>query len=125
MRELGVWDQCQYPGFSDDPIDGFRGLLHDLQFAKDFLSRDAEVLERASENEAASAKIRDAKNYAHNTGEQRKLDELHNRFQEKRYAEVLRVAESLRYPELLTESEKKMIEIARKRRSGPMFGWLR
>src|ERR1700704_1879985 len=39
MRVLGVADQAAYPGFSDDPLDGFRHLRSDLQrFAEPFLS---------------------------------------------------------------------------------------
>src|SRR6185437_338549 len=30
MRELGVWRQCEYPGFSDEAIGAFRELKHDL-----------------------------------------------------------------------------------------------
>jgi len=30
MRELGVWNRCRYPGYSDDPLDAFRCLAHDL-----------------------------------------------------------------------------------------------
>jgi hypothetical protein len=37
MRALGA--NNRYPGFSDDPLDGFRHLLHDLEhYARDFLS---------------------------------------------------------------------------------------
>jgi hypothetical protein len=37
MRELGVWDQCRYPGFSEDPAAAFHDLAHDLGLAEDFL----------------------------------------------------------------------------------------
>jgi len=39
MRLLGVADQTDYPGFSDNPVDGFRHLRSDLErFGKPFLS---------------------------------------------------------------------------------------
>ena len=39
MRILGVADQTAYPGFSDDPLDGFRHLRSDLErFAEAFLT---------------------------------------------------------------------------------------
>jgi hypothetical protein len=39
LRYLGKWQQRKYPGFSDDPLDGFRHLAHDLQtFCMDFVS---------------------------------------------------------------------------------------
>ena len=118
MRELGVWNQCRYPGFSDDPMDGFRGLAHDLQFAEDFLTGSAEVLKAAFEKEAAITKSRVSKDFAGYSGDDRKRDELRSCFREKRYGEVVRLAESLNYPKLLTESEVKMIEIARTRVTG-------
>jgi hypothetical protein len=52
MRELGAWEGCRYPGFSDDPMDAFRNLAHDIAVAEDFLSGTGEVLRIASEKEA-------------------------------------------------------------------------
>ena len=38
MRQLGVHREAAYPGFSEDPIDGFRHLAHDLShYCQDFL----------------------------------------------------------------------------------------
>lgn len=51
MRELNVWSQCRYPGFSEDAADGFRELTHDLAFANDFLCGDAAVLRNAAAKE--------------------------------------------------------------------------
>ena len=49
MRELGVANRSRYPGFSDDPLDGFRHLATDLQeFGGDFLTGDATALRRAA-----------------------------------------------------------------------------
>jgi len=52
MRELGTWEGCGYPGFSDDPMDAFRNLAHDITVAEDYLSGTGEVLRIASEKEA-------------------------------------------------------------------------
>ena len=52
MRELGVRNQCHYPGFSEDPMAAFRDLAHDLRFADDFLSGSAKVLRTAAKTEA-------------------------------------------------------------------------
>ena len=39
MRLLGVADQTAYPGFSEDPLDGFRHLRSDLErFGEPFLT---------------------------------------------------------------------------------------
>jgi hypothetical protein len=44
---LGPGAGSQYPGFSEDPLDGFRGLLHDLEhYAGDFLSGSGQDFER-------------------------------------------------------------------------------
>ena len=51
MRELGVWQECRYPGFSQDPIAAFHDLAHDLAFADDFLSGSGEILQRTAERE--------------------------------------------------------------------------
>jgi hypothetical protein len=41
MKALGVQRQAAYPGFSDDPLDGFRHLRSDLErFATAFLRRE-------------------------------------------------------------------------------------
>lgn len=38
MKQLGVHTEAAYPGFSEDPIDGFRHLAHDLShYCQDFL----------------------------------------------------------------------------------------
>jgi len=51
--QLGPSAGNRYPGFSDDPLDAFRGLLHDLErYASDFLvgsGRDFERCYRESE----------------------------------------------------------------------------
>ncbi len=44
---LGPQAGNRYPGFSDDPLDGFRGLAHDLQhYATDFLTGAGQEFER-------------------------------------------------------------------------------
>lgn len=44
----------RYPGFSDDGIEGFRGLRYDLEtFAEDFLSGSGETFQKCSEVRAA------------------------------------------------------------------------
>src|SRR4051794_33153215 len=59
MELLGVREQTAYPGFSDDPVDGFRHLRPDLErFAGAFLRREQpeqfqELCRRAAETERA------------------------------------------------------------------------
>ncbi len=115
MRELSVWDQCQYPGFSDDPNEAFRGLAHDLGFAQDFLTGSALILHQAAKTEAAEEASHNAYRMTLYVGDRRKLDELRRHFREKRYARVIELAGDLKYPDRMTSAELKMVEIARKR----------
>lgn len=115
MRELRVWDRCRYPGFSDDPLDAFAGLAHDLSFADDFLDGSAAVLRRAAAKEAAESAARHADSMAGYAGDKTKTDQLRRCFHEKRYDDVIRLAGDLKYPDRISESERKMVEMARKR----------
>jgi hypothetical protein len=115
MRELGVWDQCQYPGFSDEPLKAFDALAHDLSLADDFLSGAAGILRKAAAREAANAICQHEIAVARYVGDTDKLDQLRGHFHGKRYAEVIRLAEELKHPDQIALPERRMIEIARKR----------
>ena len=115
MRELRVWDQYRYPGFSSDPAAAFRDLVHDLGFADDFLSGSAEVLCTAAAREASGAAEQSKREMARYFGDERRLEQLRSRFHDGNYTQVVLLAESLKYPEHMTESELRMVEIARKR----------
>jgi hypothetical protein len=100
----------QYPGFSDDPLDGFRHLAHDLQkFCDDFLSGDGKVLIATAQDMRAREE------------NERKLDghlwareKARELLREKKYREVLDILENPRHPELMTGLDKKMLEIAKR-----------
>lgn len=115
MRELGVWEQCQYPAFSSDPMSGFEGLLHDLGFADDFLDGTAEKLRRAAAKQEVAQKDRAAGEMARAVGDTAKIEQMHRSFRQEDYREVLRLAGELKYPNRLSDSENKMVEIAKKR----------
>jgi hypothetical protein len=56
MRYVVRNGQAQYPGFSDDPMDGFKHLAHDLvEYCGDFLSGSGDEFRKA----VAAAKERD------------------------------------------------------------------
>jgi hypothetical protein len=56
---LGKNGGNQYPGFSDDPLDGFRHLSYDLsQFCGDFLNGSVEEFERCVVKAKEQEKIR-------------------------------------------------------------------
>jgi hypothetical protein len=115
MRELGAWPQCRYPGFSENPVDSFKDLAHDLKFAEDFLTGRAASLKRASAMEHIRADSRKAQEMARYVGDVRTRDHLRDSFREKSYGDVVKLATELKYPRLMTRSERRMIEIARKR----------
>ena len=113
MRELGVRNQCHYPGFSDDPIAAFRDLAHDLGFADDFLSGSAAVLRTAAAREGADTSQQDKRAMAGYVGDTRDRQRLREQFREGNYAQVVALAEALKYPDQMTDSEHRMVKIAR------------
>jgi len=115
MRELGVIEQCRYPGFSNNTATEFEGLAHDLVFADDFLSGTADMLQRAAEKEAIETKKRDHLLNRAYVGDIRRIEELKAQFHAKQYENVVAIASQLRYPEALSRSENRMIEIAARR----------
>lgn len=115
MRELGVWNQCRYPGFSDDPRNAFDGLAHDLSFADDFLVRSGATLRQAAAKEAVSTATRQAEAMAGYVGDKEKVAQLRTRFRENRYSDVVGLAAKLKYPNRMSESERMMVDIARKK----------
>jgi hypothetical protein len=115
MRELNVWNQCRYPGFSEDAADGFRELTHDLAFANDFLCGDAAVLRNAAAKEALKAAKQDQQIMAVSVGDVRKLEEMRDHFRGARYGDVIRLAAELKYPDQMSSSEQRMIKLAGER----------
>lgn len=45
------------------------------------------------------------------------LNDMRSLFQEKRYAEVVALADKIKFPELMNESQRRIVELARKRAS--------
>jgi hypothetical protein len=115
MRELGVKEQCHYPGFSEDPKGAFLGLAHDLGFADDFLTGTGALLGQAAKRESSDGAERKADLMAGYVGDKRKVEQLRSSFHERRYEEAIAHFNGLKYPEWLSESERKMVELARKR----------
>jgi hypothetical protein len=115
MRELGVLDQRRYPGFSEDPAAAFHDLAHDLGLADDFLSGSAAVLRKAAAAEASDTADQNKRAMAGGVGDVRQRQVLRERFREGSYGQVVALAETLKYPDQMTESERRMVDIARKR----------
>ena len=115
MRELGVAEQCRYPGFSEDTTVAFQDLAHDLGLADDFLSGSATVLRTAAAREVSDTAKKNEQVTAAYVGDVRKRQELRDRFREGNYGQVVALADTLKYANKITESERRMVEIARKR----------
>ena len=118
MAELGVADKCRYPGFSQDPLEGFRHLLHDLEkFGDDFFSARCPVLLRAAFREWGKTSTLNEERMAQYVGDATARAKAREMFAQDRYDEVVKLYDSLQYPHHLEDSEERMFEIAR-RRSG-------
>jgi hypothetical protein len=117
MHELlGVSGTHRYPGFSDDPLDGFRHLAHDIEnFAGDFLTGSGEALARAALKEAEEKKAQHVVDMAHAVGDTKKREDARRLFRESNYKGVVELLESLSYPELMTEAERKYLEISKRK----------
>lgn len=115
MRELlGNQGGNQYPGFSEDPLDGFHHLASDLRnYGQDFLSGSGKVLAKAAAKEAAQRKAQEVMLQAE--GDTRNREEARQLFHAAQYQAVIKRLESLKYPEYMTESEKKMLELAKRK----------
>ncbi|MGO8758182.1 MAG: hypothetical protein ACLQG3_08670 [Terracidiphilus sp.] len=115
MRELGVVEQCHYPGFSPDPADAFEGLAHDLTFAEDFLFGTADVLRSAAAREATDIEKRHYRLNVESAGDIRRIESMKAQFHAGQYSQVLATVSQVQHPEILTQSELRMIQIARDR----------
>jgi len=57
MRHLGHYREAEFPGFPNDPLDGFGALARDMQrWCSDFLSGDGESVSLAQAHAAERAK---------------------------------------------------------------------
>jgi hypothetical protein len=115
MRELCVRERCHYPGFSEDPKEAFLGLAHDLAFADDFLTGTGDLLRQAAMRESSDDATRNADLMAGYVGDKRKVEQLRSCFHQGKYEDTLAEFNSLKYPESLSEPDRKMVELARKR----------
>jgi hypothetical protein len=121
MRAAGVQPgENAYPGFSVDPLEGFRHLRIDLErFGADFLAGDASILIRAASEEAKrrpEVQRRLIASYTGDDADRRRAREL---FRSKKYSEVVTVLESLKYPESMDDFERKILDVARRKTATP------
>jgi len=115
MRELGVRERCHYPGFSKDPKKAFLGLAHDLAFADEFLTGTGGLLRKAAKRQSSDTAERNADLMAGYVGDKQKFEHLRRCFRQGKYEDAIAEFNGLRYPERLSEPDRKMVELARKR----------
>lgn len=115
MRELGVWSECQYLGFSDNGSWVFRALAHDLAFARDFVVGDARTLLAAAHRESIAALEHSEHLQASYVGDTRTIERMRALFKEGRYAEVVALFDNLHSPHLLSNAQLRLVQIARER----------
>ena len=120
INALGVSSAAQFPCFVDDSVSGYPALLHDLQHSlssffvgpeNDFIAIAKDYMQaqqRRHQNDSRDLTY-------HATGEDRLKAQARELFREGRYEEVVQIASEIRFPEFLTESERKIFALARKR----------
>ena len=119
-KALGVSSAAQFPSFADDSISGYPALLHDLQTVlspfftgpeKDFIAIASRYMEQQRQQDA-----RDTRELSyHSTQEPRLKARARELFFQGRYEEVGHLGSQIRFPELLTDSERRIVALARKR----------
>ena len=114
MRKLGVWPQCRYPGFSSKPLEVFEDLSHDLGFTRDFTTGDGSALVAAAVAQKVEDDGRNEALLAGYQGQARQLAEMRSLFKQAKYAEVVKVYQSLPFPQLLTDAELRLVHIAQR-----------
>jgi hypothetical protein len=117
LRALGVPANAdQYPGVSDDPMDGFHRLRDDLtRHCTEFVTGSAETLQRIAAAEMARLQGLHRATVAGYEGDDRKRSEARTQFYAGDYDRVVALLGSVHYPELLPESERVMLRLARRR----------
>lgn len=117
LRALGIQAGTNaYPGFFDDPLDGFRHLKTDLErFGQDFLVGDAAVFLRAATEAAARESDERRRDMARAVGDQSRRRKARELFHAGKYKEVIIELSALQYPDLMDAFERKILEVARRR----------
>jgi hypothetical protein len=118
MKELGVYERAAYPGFSEDPLDGFRHLADDLgRFAEDFLVGDGATVLGAAQREQTEDKAKSQTLRAGYEGDFHRREEAKRKFDARDWRGAVSLLESLKYPDQMDASDRRRLEIARRRAS--------
>jgi hypothetical protein len=121
IEALGASAAAHFPSFADDSTTGYAALLHDLQnlLSPFFTGPEGDfiAIARRYMREQHQQKEHDSHHLAyHSTGEHRLKARARELFFQGRYDEVVQLESEIRFPELLTNSERQIFALARKRR---------
>jgi hypothetical protein len=120
IQALVLTTAAQFPCFGDDSISGYPALLHDLEnlLSSFFVGSEDDFIAIAKtymQAQQQQQEIDRRKLTYHATGEDRLKVQARELFREGRYSEVVRIEAQIRFPDLLTDSERKIFALARKR----------
>jgi len=120
IQALGKTAAAQFPCFVDDSISGYPSLLHDLEnlLSPFFVGSENDFI--AIANDYIQMEQRRHQDDSHNltyhaTGEDRLKAHARELFRQGRYDEVAQIESQIKFPELLTESERKIFALAKRR----------
>lgn len=115
MTAIGVRDCLASPDCSEDPLAGFLQLASDLaRYAEDFLSGDGEVVIRAAVRERARHEARYRRFLTGFVDDVLTRARAHREFGARDWITVIRLLESLRYPDQMETTEHRKLEISRR-----------
>jgi len=117
LRALGIPDGARrYPGVSDDPLQAFRDLTADVSaYCSEFVDGSLAVFPGAAAAAAARRAEIHRRNMVGYVGDDSKRAQAREAFQTRDYRRVVELLASMKYPEYLEASERKILEIARRR----------
>ena len=121
IKALGSSSAARFPCFVDDSVSGYPALLHDLQhlLSSFFVCPEEEfiaIAERYMQGQQQQHEDDSRVLTYHSTGEDRLKARARELFREGRYEEVLQIESKIKFPELLTPSERRLFTLAKKRR---------
>ncbi|HKW10064.1 MAG TPA: hypothetical protein VJO33_06770, partial [Gemmatimonadaceae bacterium] len=106
----------RYPGVSDDPLQAFRDLAHDIAtYCSDFVTGAAVICSAAAETAAIARAARHRRDTARYVGDDAKRSEAREAFEACHYEHVIALLESVQDPSFLDPSDHSRLAIARRR----------
>ena len=120
VQALGLTAAARFPCFADDSTSGYPALLHDLEtlLSLFFVGSEGDFIALAKDYIKAQQNQREYDDRIlsyHATGEDRLKAQVRKLFRQGSYDQVVKMESQIRFPELLTDSERRIFALARKR----------